>query len=108
MSLAQSLQEVEAKTETENIPDLDYAASARKGQGAKAIAKAERRSKLPPGFWTLINRNSCLQKNILEFFGEELDNYVSPKGYCCCKYTEAVSGSALWQPKVVYTVRNVQ
>jgi hypothetical protein len=54
-------------------------------QGKKAKAEAERRSKLPPGFWNLINMNCCIRRMILGFFGEdmatfqELDNVTR----CC-------------------------
>jgi hypothetical protein len=103
--------EMSRLSQTENTLDsqgsscseLEYSASARPGQGSKATKEAERRSKLPPGFWKLINGKGCIRKSILIFFGENLDNYRAPEGFCCSR----CAGSTP-RPRVVYTQKTIQ
>src|SRR5437762_5244933 len=58
-------------------------------QNSKQILKdIERRSKLPPGLWSVINashNNSCIRREILQHFGEDIAIYKPPfdPANCC-------------------------
>jgi len=87
-SLAKSSQqEVDNASGTDGLgsSDLEQSVSARKSKGVVAKAEAKRRSNLAKGFWKLFNRDTCIRRGILEYFGEDLSNFHRPAGYCCCK-----------------------
>ena len=57
-----------------------------RSRGKVAEEEAERRSKLPPGFWPLLNKTSCIRQTNLEFFAEEFTPNCGPdKMKCCCR-----------------------
>ena len=48
----------------------------------KAKKDAERRSRLPDGFWQLINGRLCIRKAILQFFGEDISQHQQLRACC--------------------------
>ncbi|KAI9776730.1 MAG: hypothetical protein M1839_009374 [Geoglossum umbratile] len=73
-----------------------------------ALEEAKRRSRLPPGIWSVINTPSdppCIQREILQFFAEDMTQYQPPERYCCC----ICNGESASRPnKAPFTVKFIQ
>jgi hypothetical protein len=90
--------------ESNSKSDSDYSSSARRSCGKVAKEEAERRSKLPPGFWQLLNRTSCIRQTNLEFFAQDfIPTCRSDKRNCCCR----CSGTVI-KPTLIHHVQYTQ
>ncbi|KAI9772918.1 MAG: hypothetical protein M1840_008800 [Geoglossum simile] len=70
----------------------------------KAVKNLERRSQLPDGFWQLINSGSCIRKEILKFFSEDVSQHQQLDA-CCSQYSTI---SILWPPVPKRTLCNAK
>src|SRR5438045_9783143 len=64
--------------------ELKLLPSAGPYNGTLAASEAERYSSLLNSFWKLINMDPCIQQGILEYFGQDLQDYTPPVD-CCSK-----------------------
>ena len=86
------------------MSELELLPSARPYNGTLAASEAERRSSLPDGFWKLINMDSCIRRGILEYFGQDLQDYTPPVD-CCSKCDGLVPLSMNLKPP--YAVQDI-
>jgi hypothetical protein len=96
----QSLAQLSASHNQELLP------AARPYKGTLAASEAERRSKMPRGFWKLINKDRCIRLGILEFFDEDLQDYAPPAKYCCSKCSDDLK-ALLMNLKPPYLVKDI-
>jgi hypothetical protein len=71
------------ETQFEESKSSDSEPDCSRSQSSKAMTDAVRRSRMPRGIWQLINRNTCIRRGILEFFGEDITHYRGFADPCC-------------------------